>query len=300
MKINLWLASTADLLKAYGVETARLDALVLLSDVTGRNRAHLLAHPELEITAEQQNSLQKLLKRRLQHEPLAYIRGKVEFYGREFYINESVLTPRPESESIISLLKTCFPGWHPGKQGEHLGWRMDIVDAGTGSGALAVTAKLEIPEATVTAIDIDEKCLEIAQKNANKHKVAIEFKQGNLLEPVLSASPYPGTIEPLPSDDRFSEPSCLIVLANLPYVPNDYQINQAALHEPKLAIFGGKDGLDLYRTMFAQLTKCDADEIFVITESLPFQHSELLNIATTHDYTQITKEGLVQVFRKRA
>src|SRR4051812_18952492 len=93
------------MLRDAGIGTARLDAMVLLEDCLSKDRAHLLAHPELELTAEQEKLLDAQIKRRLAHEPLAYIRGKTEFYGRDFLINKYVLEPRPESETIIDLLK---------------------------------------------------------------------------------------------------------------------------------------------------------------------------------------------------
>src|SRR4051812_18199612 len=105
MTTQEWLRSAEDLLGAAEVNTARLDALVLLEDCLGRGRALLLAHPETELTDEQSVVLDGQLQRRARHEPLAYIRGRTEFYGREFYVDSRVLEPRPESETIIELLK---------------------------------------------------------------------------------------------------------------------------------------------------------------------------------------------------
>lgn len=291
MDFSNWLVDATSRLVDAGIDTARLDALIIAEDILLKNRSNLLANPDMSLTIAQQAKLFKAIARRVKHEPLAYIRGKTEFYGREFYVNDSVLEPRPESENIINLLKSCFPGSDPGKQ-------VEVVDVGAGSGVLAITAKLEIPNTMVTAIDIDEECLKIAQINADKHKVNIEIKQGNLVEPLLNARPYPDTSGQLLIAGKISQPSSCIIMANLPYVPDNYQINSAAKHEPKLAIFGGKDGLDLYRTMFIQLAEYAKDEVFVLTESLPFQHPELLNIAVTHNYTQIVEEDFIQVFKK--
>lgn len=262
------LQTAIEQLEAAGVGTARLDTLVLLEDITGKDRTHLLAHPELELTAEQYKKLQKLLDRRIKHEPLAYIRQKSEFYGREFYINHDVLEPRPESETLIEHLKTLTAS--------------TIIDVGTGSGALAITANLELSKTHVFAIDTDQKCLTVAQKNAQRLGANIKFIQGNLLEPLL--------------DKQLAGP--VAIMANLPYVPDDYQINEAALQEPRIAIFGGADGLDLYRTMFQQLDEHFDQQIFVLTESLPFQHPELANIAATQNFKQIAEDDFIQVFQK--
>lgn len=265
---NQWLLKAVHDLSAADIGTARLDALVLLSDITGKDRAQLLAHPEDQLTTEQQDTLQKLLNRRAQHEPLAYIREKTEFYGREFTINHSVLEPRPESETMIELLKQ-----QPVQS---------IIDVGTGSGALAITAKLELPSTMVYAVDIDAHCLEVAQRNAQKLDAGITCIQSDLLEALQG--------------EQLAEP--IAVLANLPYVPDDYQINKAALQEPRLAIFGGADGLDLYRIMFEQLAEHFKQQIHVFTESLPFQHAELRDIATAYGFTQTNEEDFIQVFTR--
>ena len=270
MKSNGWIVSSTKLLQEADVDTARLDTLVLLSDVTGKDRTHLLAHPEIELSNEQLNQLQKLLNRRVKHEPLAYIRRKSEFYGREFAVNKYVLEPRPESETIIQLLKNVSLEQNI----------RTVIDVGTGSGALAVTAKLELPKAKVFGIDIDQNCLKVAKTNAQKHEVDIEFLQGNLFEPIFN--------------QKIDDP--ITILANLPYVPDGYQINEAATHEPKLALFGGVDGLDLYRTMFQQLNEHLNQPTIVLTEALPSQHHELANIARAQNYIQIAKDDFIQVF----
>lgn len=252
-----------------GVESARLDALILLEDVTGKNRTHLLAHPELGLTDEQQKRLDEMAMRRLTHEPLAYIRGKVEFYGREFIVNKHVLVPRPESESMIDTLN-------------RYGDIPTIIDVGTGSGALAISAKLIKPKSEVIGIDIDDNCLKIARKNAEKIGAEVTFRHGDLLRGI--------TIDSLPGP--------VVILANLPYVPNKYIVNEAAKHEPSLALFGGPDGLDLYRVMFDQLDKFEDQEMIVITEALESQHINLAGIAKGHSFVPGSSTGLAQSFTR--
>lgn len=233
-----------------------------------KDRAYLLAHPEMALPATALKKLNSQVDRRTRHEPLAHIRGKTEFYGREFLINKHVLEPRPESEAMIELLKklTSTP--------------RHIADVGTGSGCLAITAKLEIPEADVVAIDIDEKCLDVARKNALKHDTNIKFLQGDLLGPLLS------TVYSLPPT----------LLCNLPYVPDSFTINQAAMNEPRHAIFGGPDGLDLYRRLFAQTAKLSQKPKYILTESLPLQHKELSKIAESANYKLQKTEDFIQFF----
>ena len=276
MTVNDWLVGASNKLEAAGIGTARLDSLVLLEDVTKKDRAHLLAHPEMALQIASLKKLDALVERRTKHEPLAFIRGKTEFYGREFIINQDVLEPRPESETMIDLLKTLLQ--HKTPHSKVQPW--NIVDVGTGSGALAITAKLELPGSEVIATDIDPKCLVIAQKNAKKHEVNIKFLQGNLLQPI-SANSYQLTA----------------IIANMPYVPDNYKINQAAAMEPQQAIFGGADGLDLYRQLFDQLNSGNIRTQFVLTESLPTQHLVLEDIAKKVGFKLQKSEDFIQVFR---
>ena len=245
---------------------------MLLCDEVGRDKAWVLAHPEYELQESDLKKLSTKIVQRKQHIPLAYIRGIAEFYGREFYVNRHVLIPRPESESIIEqLLIFASPLSTP-----------DIIDVGSGSGALAITAKLEYPGARVFATDIDGECLKIARQNAKTLQAIIDFRQGDLLEPLRQ--------DPVPK-------STAIILANLPYVPADYPINAAARHEPQLALFSGSDGLDHYRRLFAA-QDFPAPRTMIITEALPFQHQPLARIAHDAGFRTAAVQGLVQVFRR--
>jgi release factor glutamine methyltransferase len=213
------------------------------------------------------SELENKIKRRVNHEPLAYIRSKSEFFGREFTVSADTLEPRPESETIIELLKS-------------LKLHGSIIDVGTGSGCLAITTKLEIPELEVMATDISATALKIAQKNALKHDTDIKFFLGDLLTPI------PVSLKPT------------VIMANLPYVPNSHTINSAAMFEPKLAIFGGPDGLDLYRQLFFQIANNVQFEgvKFVLTESLPPQHNELAKIALSAGFKLKKTDDFIQVF----
>lgn len=267
MTSDEWLKSATSRLDQAGVGTARLDALVLLEDVTNTNRTQLLAHPDSELTVEQQEQLNSLLIRRAQHIPLAYLRGKTEFYGREFVVSPAVLEPRPESETMIELLK-----------------QLDvkaprIADVGSGSGALGITASLEIPNSDVDLLEIDAEALKISQLNTKKLVSTARCIKSDLLQHA----------KPRPYD---------VILANLPYVPDDHQINEAAMNEPHLAIFGGPDGLDLYRRLFDQLPPHTSNNAFVLTEALPFQHEELTNIASAQNFKLVQVEDFIQVFQK--
>src|SRR5579884_414304 len=145
MAINDWLKNAENELTESGIKTARLDALILLEHVSKHDRAWLLANPDAVINEQDEEELKNLLNKRKAHAPMSYLLGKVEFYGREFVLNHSVLEPRPESETMIDMLKHVAPKVRkrPDLKNED-GSHISIADVGTGSGALGITAALEI------------------------------------------------------------------------------------------------------------------------------------------------------------
>ncbi len=271
MKIADWLKTNTIKLETAGIDTARLDCLVLLSDALKTDKAHILSYPEQEIEEHKITELNTKITQRKKHLPLAYIRGESEFFGRNFIVDDTVLVPRPESESIIEVLNNTTD-------------LTTIIDVGTGSGALAITAKLEHPGSDVYALDISEQCVNLASKNADVNKTHIEILISDLLDQlppkVLNGSS---------------------ILANLPYVPNSLQLNSAADHEPKIAIFGGEDGLDLYRRLFKQLQDARPGAVVncIITESIPFQHKQLDKLANSYGFELDTTLGYAQRFIPR-
>ena len=282
MTIKRWILDSTLLLSPYSA-TARLDCEVLLAHVLDRDRVWLLAHPEHVLQGQSLKRVDRYLQRRKSQEPIAYIIGHSEFYGREFEVSADTLQPRPETETMVELLLDTI-------NSKQLSVN-SIVDVGTGSGAIIISAFLELSInhklSTINfhATDISPAALEIARQNAKRYDADIKFYQGDLLGPLLS------TIYHLPS---------AIILANLPYVPDSHTINQAAMHEPKHAIFGGTDGLDLYRTMFDQLSTINYQlSTILFTESLPPQHKELARIAEQAGFKQIAEQDFIQVFEKK-
>lgn len=265
-KLSDWIKKSTQALKRVGIESAQLDCLILLEDVLHKDRAHLLAHPELALTDSQTARLNTLIARRAAREPLAYIRGHVEFYGRSFMVDNRVLIPRPESESFVSLLlkKHMFSG--------------SLLDVGTGSGVLGITAKLEAPQLTVMLSDVSQSALSLAKANATSHGIQVKFFCKNLL-------------------DAFNKNN--IVFANLPYVPTTHKrkdVESELSYEPNVALYAGVNGMDLYRDFWEQLAKLPNKPQFVYTESLTSQHEHMINFARVAGYKIEEKDGLVQVF----
>lgn len=204
-----------------------LDARLLLQHLLGVNHAYLIAHSDEKLSPAQWETYQSLVARARQGEPVPYIVGHTDFYGRTFAVTPAVLIPRPETEELAALTiqwASIRPGCH-------------VADIGTGSGCIAVTLACELPAAQVTAVDISEEALDIARANAGRHNVAqrIRFLQGDLLAPLTT-----------PAD---------LIVANLPYI-SDVEWTTledgVKLHEPAGALRGGPDGLALIRQLLLQ------------------------------------------------
>ncbi len=270
--LKSWLTGSTEKLNKTGVKSSRLDCLLLLEKVLCINRASLLAHLDDPLNKKQLTKLNELLDSRLNRQPIAYLLGHKEFYNRQFVLNSDVLIPRPESESFIELLK---------KHGLSTG---NLLDIGTGSGILGISAKLEHPNLNVTLSDISAEALKVARNNAEQLNAEVSFKQTNLLDTTNSYG---------------------IILANLPYVPSDMKVEKELDYEPRTALFVDGDGLDLYRGLANQISGLNtsspkiAKPTFILTESLLSQHAELNKIMEEIGYSLMGSDHLVQLFRQR-
>ncbi len=218
-------------LKAHGIEDSHVEARVLLQSVTGLSAAEIYMQPERTLTKEEASRLEKLLKRRLSREPLAYITNNKEFYGLDFYVDGRVLIPRPETEFLVEAAIACATD-KLSVSGIPL-----VADIGTGCGAIAVSLAKNLATCKIYATDVSADALEVARINARRHGVLhrITFLEGNLLEPL-----------PQPVD---------IIAANLPYVSRTELPNlplEIREFEPKIAIDGGVDGLEVIKQLLSQ------------------------------------------------
>jgi len=214
MKVKEALGAVRGRLDSAGIEEAGLQAELLLQHLLCMDSVRLFLEHDEELTATQAKLLDDLVELRISGEPLAYITGKREFYGREFHINPKVLIPRPETEHLIEkALEIVSQIPSP-----------VIADIGTGSGAIAVSLAAEVPDAHIFAVDISDFAIDTARLNARRQGVEshITFLYGDLGEPLL-------------------EPVDLLI-ANLPYVKS---ADCAASPEPQLALDGGVKGLDV-------------------------------------------------------
>lgn len=219
-------------LEKAGYEDARFEAELFLRYLLEFDRAKFFSRLGESFSASQNRSLEDLLQRRVSGEPVQYILGGTEFYGRFFYVNPSVLIPRPETEILVE---------HVLREARELGSiPLHVVEVGTGSGIIAATLLLEQPDWHITAIDISQEALQIAQENARFHGVEehISWIHGEYLTS-------------LPRETYID-----ILVSNPPYIPSNVVTmldKEVKDFEPRLALDGGSDGLDPYRKMMKQL-----------------------------------------------
>lgn len=209
-------------------DTPALDASVVLAHILGRPRTWVLAHPELELTPEQKAELKGQIRRLESGEPLPYVLRRWEFFGMEFDLSPAVLIPRPETELLVEKAIAWLKASPT---------RRRIADIGTGSGIIAISIAVHVPEAVILATDISAEALSVARNNAVKFHVQdrIEFVQCDLL-------PARGGIQPVGKLD--------LLCANLPYIPTS-TLQELPVYgrEPGLALDGGADGLGLIRSL---------------------------------------------------
>jgi len=213
----------AEIFRAHGIVEPRLEAGLLLSYTLGRDRTFMIAHSEREMSAEQFATFQNFLSRRVAGEPLQYITGHQEFFKLSFEVTPDVLIPRPETELIVETVLDLFPD----------DARFRFADVGTGSGCIAISILNQRRHAQATAIDKSSRALEVVHRNATHHRVLPRLR--------------------LLHSDLFSElgPSETfdLIVSNPPYVPDEEMngLQPEVQREPRSALAGGKDGLEVIR-----------------------------------------------------
>lgn len=222
LKVLDW---TAGRFQRAGVESARLDAQVLLAHTLGCDRVGLYTNFDKPLGAEELGSYRKLIQRRLDGEPVAYLIGCQEFWSLSFEVDRRVLIPRADTETLVQVGLELM---------DERGLRdsdCKVLEIATGSGAVAISLAHERPSWQLTATDLSDDALTVARRNASNNKVAerIDFRLGCLLEPLHDSETF------------------ALLVANLPYISRSDMANLPASvkHEPEGALFGGEDGLDL-------------------------------------------------------
>lgn len=247
-------------------DTPALVASVLISHILNKPRTWVLAHPELTLTTEQQKQLSDSLERLENDEPLPYLIGKWEFFGLEFDVTSDVLIPRPETELLVEKA-IAWLGQNPKNK--------NMADIGTGSGVIAVSIAVHVPDVKILATDISDKALEVAKRNAQKFNVTdrIEFVKCDLL-------PEKFTIANAQSSIVNRQLPINMICANLPYIPTQELHNLPIYNrEPTLALDGGEDGLDPFRKLMRVAPEWLAPNGLILLEIEATQGLETLSLA---------------------
>jgi release factor glutamine methyltransferase len=249
-------------LQAKQLTSAQLDAEVLLSFVLKISRERLLTYPEKNLTATQTKKFQQLILRRAKYEPVAYLVGQKEFCGLMIKVNQYTLIPRPETEELVELIFNLVKNK-----------RIKIIDLGTGSGAIALALKKELPQARIIALDNSPLALKLARLNAKNNNLNIQFVKSNLLNKL---------------DQKLLSNSLLAV--NLPYVSKTeiknfpLELKKSLKYEPADAIFARNNGTEVYEKLFKQLNTYENKYLpqLMLAEIGSYHYQDFLNLANKY------------------
>ncbi len=252
--ISDWLKQATKKLDAAGIASARLDAIILLEHATKLNRSQILAYEELPLTATQLAIANQHLSDRLAHIPIAYIVRHKEFWGMDLTVDSRALIPRVETEAMVEYALLRLPS------------NARVLDLGTGSGAVAIAIKQSRPDTSVVASDISKDALSLARTNAAKFNLEINFILSDLFQSVKG---------------RFH-----LIAANLPYLPTtDKTLMPDLNYEPKQALYGGADGLALYKRFVTELHHYLTPSGSAIIELMPSQYQTMLNWVKNYHFS---------------
>lgn len=207
-----------------GLPTPRLDAELLLGRVVGRDRVGLYTHFDQPLSAPELSNYRDFVRRRLGGEPVAYLLGEKEFHSLILSVDEHVLVPRPDTETLLEVAMALL-----GESGR-------VLDVGTGSGALALALKKERPGLEVVAVDRSKEAAQVARRNAERLALSIDVRVGDLFDPVEGEVPFD------------------LIISNPPYIPTREiaSLSKEVQREPRAALDGGEDGLDIIRRLVAK------------------------------------------------
>jgi len=214
--------------------------LFLMEDVSGYSTGELYFHQNDKMSDDLIEKFDDLVNKYIyQNQPVQYLTGKAYFYGYEFNVNPDVLIPRPETEELVENILKIYDRTFK------RGTKVDVVDIGTGSGAISITLSKEEESMNVLATDISSEALDVAKNNNHKLEGRVTFLQGDMLEPVM--------------DKKFD-----ILVSNPPYIPSEEYVDPLVKdNEPNVALFGGNDGLKFYRIILNNSTKIMKDKFII-------------------------------------
>lgn len=267
MKIKEILESGNNILKEYNIEDSSLKSRMLLKSILNKSKEYLLIHYDEEINEKFSNLFFKNIERLKNHEPIQYIINYQEFMGFDFYVDKNVLIPRADTENLVEEVLYIFDRIYKEKNKE-----IKVLDLCTGSGAIAVSlAKLLKKRIQIYASDVSEKALKVAEKNSIKNDVSIIFLKSNLLSDISE-------------DYKFD-----IIVSNPPYIETETikTLSEEVKNEPVIALDGGEDGLDFYRTIIKDAKKYLTEDGFLAFEIGYNQKKSVEKIFSENQYRNI-------------
>jgi release factor glutamine methyltransferase len=283
-------------LRAAGVPSDTLAAELLLLHATGRSRTSVYSHPEDTLSGPQSQYYLALIEKRATGIPTQHLTGKQEFWGLEFEVTPDVLIPRPETEHVIevALDRLALRDLRSQQKQNMTGEGLLLADIGTGSGCIAIALAKEFPAAQIYALDISPGALAVARRNASRLGFSdrIHFVQSNLLQTISARSPLAARHSPLYFD---------LVASNPPYIGRreaSTLAREVRDHEPKLALYGGEEGYELYADLITQsAARLKPGGILVLElghNSLPavqplFGTRDWINVGITNDLAGIPR-----------
>lgn len=273
MTIAEWLRQATNELADDMLPSPRLDAEIILAHTLRHPRTYLHAHTDDEISPRDEDIANARVELRKDRVPVAYIIGHKDFYGRRFAVTPSVLIPRPESEQLITMLRSLLPSSSalPGIVAPKL------VDLGTGSGCLGITAKLEIPELDVALVDISRHAIAVASKNATTLGADVQ----TFVSDLLTDYPY--------SPD--------IILANLPYVDRAWDQSPELASEPPEALYAEDRGLAIIKRCIEQAAVRAKPHALLLLEADPRQLDDIATHARANGWNEVARDDFAIGFR---
>lgn len=230
--------------------------MLLMMEITNLHAHDLYMNYEDEMDEDVKHEFQTKLARLLTNEPLQHILGYEYFYGHKFVVSDQVLIPRPETEELVANILADYDTYFGGQ-------KVQLIDIGTGSGAIAITLKKEEENLQVCASDISESAIAVAKENARNLNVDVDFLVGDMCEPFIDKQ--------IKAD---------ILVSNPPYIPSDENMEHSVTdYEPHVALFGGEDGLKFYRIIFERSKLLMKPKSFMAFEMGYNQKEALIDLA---------------------
>ena len=277
MNIENAIKEAVEILKKNSIASAILEARILMSFVAKLSKEDIVFKAsQINLSQDQEEKYFDLIRKRIKKIPLTHLTNNREFFGNNFYVDENVLDPRPDSETLVEMMIKKY------KNSSFL----NLCEIGCGSGCLIISLLKHFKDWNATAIDISKKALEIAQKNAENNEVfgRIEFLESNLFKSFR--------------DNQIFD----IIISNPPYIPSadiENLQDEVRLYEPRIALDGGFDGLDFYRHIANQSRKFLKNNGNIFLEIGYNQHQEVVDIFEKFNFKSIDSakdlSGIIRV-----